>query len=116
MHISFDTTGFQQQDQSNRSNPANGDRLNLTCYDLVPDLPAGLDDLPKLRHDPAVLHGQDGCLIEAHVVQLAGTPALLRIIKVPLPNRPAGRRSCARSRCRRRPAARCCSSSRWKVR
>ncbi|GAA3658723.1 hypothetical protein GCM10022267_51070 [Lentzea roselyniae] len=90
MPISFDTTGFQQQDQSNWSNPANGDRLNLTYYDLVPDLPAGLDDLPKLRHDLAVLHGQDGCLIEAHVVQLAGTPALLRIIKVPLPNRPAG--------------------------
>lgn len=90
MPISFDTTGFQQQDQSNWSNPANGDRINLTYYDLVPDLPAGLDDLPELRHDLAVLHGQDGCLIEAHVVQLAGTPALLRIIKVPLPNRPAG--------------------------
>ena len=90
MPISFDTTGFQQQDQSNWSNPANGDRVNLTYYNLVPDLPAGLDDLPKLRHDLAMIHGQDGCLIEAHVVQLAGVPALLRIIKVPLPNRPAG--------------------------
>ncbi|GAB2861360.1 hypothetical protein [Lentzea nigeriaca] len=90
MPISFDTAGFQQQDQSNWSHPTNGDRVNLTYYNLVPDLPAGLDDLRKLRHDLAVIHGQDGCLIEAHVVQLAGVPALLRIIKVPLPNRPAG--------------------------
>ncbi|WP_112228313.1 hypothetical protein [Lentzea atacamensis] len=34
-----------------------------------------------------MLHGQDGYLIEAHVVQLAGTAA---DHQVPLPNRPAG--------------------------
>ncbi|WP_063778159.1 hypothetical protein [Lentzea aerocolonigenes] len=89
MPISFDITGFRQLDQTTWQH-ANGDHVVLEYYDLVPDLPAGLDDLPKLRHDLAELHSKDGCLIEAHVVQLAGVPALLRIIKVPLPNRPAG--------------------------
>ncbi|MDT7788691.1 MAG: hypothetical protein QOF58_7110 [Pseudonocardiales bacterium] len=89
MPISFDTAGFRQLDQTTWQH-ANGDHVVLEYYDLVPDLPAGLDDLPGLRHDLAVLHSKDGCLIEAHVVQLAGVPALLRIIKVPLPNRPAG--------------------------
>ena len=90
MPISFDTTGFRQLDQNTWQHPATGDQVDLTYYNLVPDLPAGLDDLPTLRHDLAVIHGEDGCLIEAQVVQLAGVPALLRIIKVPLPNQQTG--------------------------
>lgn len=89
MPIAFDTTQFRQLDQKTWQHQ-NGDHAVLTYYDLVPDLPATLDDLPKLRHDLAMLHAEDGCLIEAHVVQLAGVPALLRILKMPLPNRPAG--------------------------
>jgi hypothetical protein len=87
--ISFDTTGFRQLDQNTWQHPS-GDQAELSYYHLVPDLPAGLDDLPKLRHDLAVIHGETGCLIEAQVVQLAGVPALLRIVKMPLPNLPNG--------------------------
>ncbi len=89
MPISFDTTGFRQLDQNTWQHPS-GDQAELTYYNLVPDLPAGLDDLPGLRHDLARIHGETGCLIEAHVVQLAGVPALLRIVKLPLPNQPNG--------------------------
>ncbi|GLY49146.1 hypothetical protein [Lentzea sp. NBRC 102530] len=89
MPISFDTTGFRQLDQNTWQHQS-GDQARLTYYGLVPDLPAGLDDLPKLRHDLALVHGETGCLIEAHVVQLGGTQALLRIIKMPLPNQPNG--------------------------
>ncbi|HUQ54576.1 hypothetical protein [Lentzea sp.] len=89
MPISFDTTGFRQLEQTTWQH-SSGDQVDLTYYDLVPDLPAGLGDLPKLRHDLALLHGETGCLIEAHVVQLAGVPALLRIVKMPLPNQPHG--------------------------
>ncbi|SER96809.1 hypothetical protein SAMN05216188_118137 [Lentzea xinjiangensis] len=89
MPISFDTTGFHRLDQNTWQHPS-GDQAELTYYGLVPDLPAGLDDLPKLRHDLALVHGESGCLVEAHVVQLDGVPALLRIVKVPLPNQPNG--------------------------
>ncbi|MCP2249106.1 hypothetical protein [Lentzea aerocolonigenes] len=89
MPISFDTTGFRQLGQHIWQHPS-GDQAELAYYNLVPDLPAGLDDLPKLRHDLALIHGESGCLIEAHVVQLAGVPALLRIVKMPLPNQPNG--------------------------
>lgn len=89
MPIAFDTTGFRQLDQNTWQHPS-GDQADLTYYNLVPDLPAGLDDLPKLRHDLALIHGETGCLIEAQVVQLAGVPALLRIVKMPLQNQPNG--------------------------
>jgi len=86
----FDSTGFQQQDQQVWVHPSTGDIVGLQYFDLVPDLPATLDDLPKLRHDLTIIHGQDGCLIEAYVVNFAGVPALLRLIKNPLPGAPAG--------------------------
>ncbi|PSL56957.1 hypothetical protein B0I31_103717 [Saccharothrix carnea] len=90
MPIAFDTTGLQQRDQATWVNPANGDQVSLTYFDLVPDLPASLDDLPKLRHDLAVTTGQVGCLIEAHHVRLGDVPALFQVVKVPLPNQPSG--------------------------
>ncbi|HEX7307161.1 hypothetical protein [Lentzea sp.] len=89
MPISFDATGFRQLDRFIWQHPS-GDQAVLTYYDRTPDLPAGLGDLPKLRHDLALVHGETGCLIEAHVVQLDGVPALLRIIKLPLPDQPHG--------------------------
>lgn len=89
MPISFDTSGFRQLDQNNWQHPS-GDQAELTYYGVVPDLPAGLDDLQRLRHHLALIHGETGCLIEAHVVQLGGVPALLRIVKMPLPNQPNG--------------------------
>jgi len=88
--IAFDTTGFQQHDQTTWVNHANGDQVSLTYSDLVPDLPASLDEMPKLRHDLAVTTGDVGCLIEAHHVRLGDVPALLQVVKVPLPDQPAG--------------------------
>ncbi|MGW4112512.1 hypothetical protein ACWEFJ_16685 [Actinosynnema sp. NPDC004786] len=90
MPIAFDTTGWQQHDRATWFNPGNGDQVTLSYFDLVPDLPASLDDLPKLRHDLAVVVGEVGCLIEAHVVRLGDVPALLQVVKVPLPNQPSG--------------------------
>ncbi|MCC8244061.1 hypothetical protein [Saccharothrix luteola] len=90
MPIAFDTTGFQQHDQTTWVNPANGDQVSLTYFDLAPDLPASLDEMPKLRHDLAVTTGVVGCLIEAHHVRLGDVPALFQVVKVPLPDQPSG--------------------------
>jgi hypothetical protein len=88
--LSFDSTGFHRQDQRSWQHPVTGDHVVLDYFDLVPDLPAPLTDLPKLQHEMTLMAGVDGCLIEAHIVDFAGIPALLRIVKLPLPNRPAG--------------------------
>ncbi|MBW4718279.1 hypothetical protein [Saccharothrix obliqua] len=90
MPIAFDTTGLQQQDPTTWFSPATGDRVSLRFFDLVPDLPAALEDLPRLRYELAVLYGESGCLIEAHTVLLGGVPALLQVLKLPLPNQPTG--------------------------
>ncbi|MEJ2855683.1 MULTISPECIES: hypothetical protein [unclassified Saccharothrix] len=90
MPIAFDTTGFRQHDPSTWFHPATGDQVSLTYFDLVPDLPAPLEDVAKLRHDLAVTTGEVGCLIEAHVVPLGGVPAVFQVVKVPLPNQPTG--------------------------
>jgi hypothetical protein len=88
--LSFDWTGFQRTDSASWSHPVTGDHVGLEYFDLVPDLPAALDDLPKLRQDLTVLAGESGCLIEAHVLDFGGEPALLRLQKLPLPNQPTG--------------------------
>ncbi|MFD1049780.1 hypothetical protein ACFQ1S_31735 [Kibdelosporangium lantanae] len=90
MPLYFDSTGFQQKDQQTWVNPSTGDFVVMDYFPVVPDLPATLDDLPRLRHELTIMHGQDGCLIEAYVITYAGVPALLRLIKNPLPNAPAG--------------------------
>ena len=90
MPIAFDTTGFQQHDQTTWVNPVNGDQVSLNYFDLVPDLPASLDEMPKLRHDLAVMTGHVGCLIEAHHVRLGDVPALFQVVKLPLPDQPSG--------------------------
>ncbi|MFJ6675974.1 hypothetical protein ACIQMJ_33155 [Actinosynnema sp. NPDC091369] len=90
MPIAFDTTGLHHHDQNTWVNPTTGDQVSLSYFDLVPDLPASLDDMPKLRHDLAVATGEVGCLIEAHHVRLGDVPALFQVVKVPLPNQPSG--------------------------
>ncbi|WP_433273913.1 hypothetical protein ACQPZF_20315 [Actinosynnema sp. CS-041913] len=90
MPIAFDTTGLQQQDPTTWLNPATGDRIGLQYFDLVPDLPAPLEDLPRLRHDLAVIYGEAGCLIEAHTLLLGGVPTLFQVLKLPIPNQPSG--------------------------
>jgi hypothetical protein len=86
----FDATGLQPQDQKTWVNPATGDHVILDYFDIAPDLPASLDDLPRLRHGLTLIAGESGCLIEAHVVSFGGQSALLRVQKLPLPNQPSG--------------------------
>jgi len=88
--IAFDTTGFQQHDQTTWFNPSTNDQVGLNYFDQVPDLPAALDDIASLRHGLAHLTSEVGCLVEAHVVHLGPVPTLLQIVKLPIPNQPSG--------------------------
>ncbi|HEX6344592.1 hypothetical protein [Umezawaea sp.] len=90
MPIAFDTTGFQQHDQTTWFNPSTNDQVSLSYFEQVPDLPAALDDVTSLRHGLAHLTSEVGCLVEAHVVHLGQVPALLQIVKLPIPNQPSG--------------------------
>ncbi|MEV0679166.1 hypothetical protein AB0I60_21860 [Actinosynnema sp. NPDC050436] len=90
MPIAFDTTGLHPQDSATWVNPATGDRVSLQYFDLVPDLPAPLEDLAGLRHALAVVYAESGCLIEAHAVLLGGVPALFQVLKLPIPDQPSG--------------------------
>ena len=68
-----------------------GDVLSVHFFELPPDLPAGLDDGPTLRHTLTHYTAQaGGGLIEASVKTLGGLPALRQILKLPLPGRPNG--------------------------
>ncbi|MFD8074873.1 hypothetical protein ACFV3E_19780 [Streptomyces sp. NPDC059718] len=68
-----------------------GDLVSLHWFDVPPDIPAPLEDLPRLRHALAhYTHGAGGGLIEADVLHLGTVPTLRQVIKVPLPDRPAG--------------------------
>lgn len=88
MSIIPDTSGFQGDGDDRWVDPATGDHMSAHFFDLVPNLPAGLDDLQRLRYELAVQTAEDGGLIEAFVVTLDGAPAVLQVVKVPLPDRP----------------------------
>lgn len=67
-----------------------GDVVMLDYFDMVPDLPAPLDDLATLRRKMAASYADAGCLIEADVVTVDSVPALYQLLKIPLPDRPSG--------------------------
>lgn len=90
MPIAFDTSGMRQLDQSAWQVEATQDVVTLNYFDLVPDLPAALDDLATLRPRMASTYAEAGCLIEAEVVVIDSMPALFQLIKIPLPDRPTG--------------------------
>lgn len=72
---------------------ANDERVLIqpVFFNLVPDLPTALTDLPALRRGMAKMAAaQGGSLIEADVVPIGGQPALRQVIKVKLPNQPRG--------------------------
>ncbi|SCL22793.1 hypothetical protein [Micromonospora inyonensis] len=72
---------------------ANDERIIIqpVFFNLVPDLPAPLTDLPALQRGLAgTAAGQGGALIEADVMSVGGQPALRQIIKVKLPHQPHG--------------------------
>ncbi len=83
--ISFDIRGMHQLDATTWGDPATRDVVALTYVDTVPDLPARLEDLPRLRRRLAEHHSRTGCLIEAFVVWVDRLPALLRVEKTPMP-------------------------------
>ncbi|MGA6162657.1 hypothetical protein [Amycolatopsis magusensis] len=88
MRIRPDTSGFQPDGDASWVDPSTGDRMSAHFFDLVPSLPAGLDDVPRLRYELAVQTAEVGGLVEAFVVTLDGVPALLQVVKLPLPDRP----------------------------
>ncbi|MCC3331056.1 hypothetical protein [Nocardia abscessus] len=90
MPISFDIGEMQQVDNATWRDPRTGDMVNVSYFDIVPDLPAPLEDLATLRRRLAERSAENGCLIEAFVVWLDAQPALLRMEKLPLPNQPQG--------------------------
>jgi hypothetical protein len=88
--VAFDTTGMERHDERTWFDPRTGDQVSLTYIGMVPDLPASLDDLPLLRHRLTEETAEVGSIIEAHVVQLDGVPAVLQLIKLPIPNQETG--------------------------
>jgi len=88
--VAFDTTGMERHDERTWFDPRTGDQVSLTYIGLVPDLPASLDDLPLLRHRLALETAEVGAIIEAHVVALGGVPAVLQLIKLPIPDQDTG--------------------------
>lgn len=88
MSIIPDTSGFQRDGEAEWVDPVTGDRMSVFFFDLVPSLPAGLNDLPRLRYELAAQAAVVGGLVEAFVVTLGGLPALAQVVKVPLPDRP----------------------------
>jgi hypothetical protein len=88
MSIIPDTSGFQREDDDLWVDPATGDRMSVHFFDLVPNLPAGLKDLERLRRELTLQTAEVGGLVEAFVVTIDNTAALLQIVKLPLPDRP----------------------------
>lgn len=86
MGIIPDTAGFERAEDDLWIHPGTGDRMSAHFFDLVPDLRAGLNDLPRLRRELIAQTAPDGGLVEAFVVTLDGQPALLQIVKLPLPD------------------------------
>jgi hypothetical protein len=80
--ITLETRGFEQVGPS-AWRDANGDVLALDHFDLVPNLPAPLTDLPALRARMAVNVAQvGGGLVECDPVQVDGVPAVRQVVKL----------------------------------
>jgi hypothetical protein len=88
--VAFDTSGMEQYDERTWFDPRTGDQVSMTYIGMVPDLPAGLDELPQLRHRLAHETAEVGALIEAHVVFIDTVPTLFQLLKVPIPNQESG--------------------------
>ncbi len=81
---------MEQFDERTWFCPRSGDQVSLTYIDLVPDLPAPLDDLQLLRHRLALETADVGALIEAHVVMIDSVPTLYQLLKLPIPGQDSG--------------------------
>jgi hypothetical protein len=81
---------MEQYDERTWFSPETGDQVSLTYIDLVPDLPAPLDNVPLLRHRLAVETADVGALIEAHVLSIDNVLSLYQLLKLPIPDRDSG--------------------------
>jgi hypothetical protein len=90
MALDFDTTGLDQVGPGVWRDPAAQDQTSLHRFSLAPDLPVPLTDLAGLRRNLTEVAAPVGCLVEADVVELAGLPAVVQVIKLPMPDRPNG--------------------------
>ncbi len=83
----LDLTGFTEQEPGVWTDPA-GLVLSVHFFPLVPDLPAPLHEVERLRHATTrSVAASGGGLIEAAVESLDGVPALRQLIKMPLRSR-----------------------------
>ncbi|MFJ3905307.1 hypothetical protein [Streptomyces sp. NPDC090025] len=80
----LDRTGLTPQEAGTWTD-GQGLLLSIHYFDLVPDLPAALDEPERLREGLAhsAAHAGGG-LIEAEVAEVGGMPGLRQLIKVPL--------------------------------
>ncbi|MFF0462770.1 hypothetical protein [Streptomyces mexicanus] len=83
----LDLTGFTEQEPGVWTDPA-GLVLSVHFFPLVPDLPAPLHEVERLRHGTARgVAASGGGLIEAAVESVDGVPALRQLVKMPLGSR-----------------------------
>jgi hypothetical protein len=88
--IRLETTGLEQVGPA-AWRDGNGDVVVLDHFDLVPNLPAALTDLPALCSRMALLAAQaGGGLVECDAVEVDGVPAVHQLIKLRLPQQQHG--------------------------
>lgn len=93
MSVRFDTSPFVQRSQGGIVgwlSPQFGEQVTIWGFDQVPDLPARSSDERALYRDLAVKAAEVGCLIEASVTTIGGVLAVYQLVKLPLPDAPAG--------------------------
>ncbi|GAA2155589.1 MULTISPECIES: hypothetical protein [Glycomyces] len=90
MVISFNTNGLQQQDATTWTDPRTGDVAKVQVAQGTPFPGEWLRDPYALQRGFAGMYAEQGCLIEVELVNLGGVTAVRQLIKLPLPNAPAG--------------------------
>ena len=93
MAINFDTTGLQPDPSKGPDSwidPATGDGIALQYCEGDPFEAAWMHDMAALRRGFAHMYAKMGCLIEVELVPLGNARAVHQLVKVPLPNAPAG--------------------------
>lgn len=88
--LAFDTAALRRVQENAWVDPA-GDAVVLDYFDLVPDLPASLEDLADLRARTSARVAESGMgLVELDTVLLDGMPALRQVVKGRDPGRESG--------------------------
>ena len=83
----LDLTGYTQRDEEDVWTDDQGVIISTHYFDMVPDLPAGLDEPDRLKSGLArFIAGAGAGLIEASVVQIDALPAVWQLAKVSRPN------------------------------